>query len=107
MGVAALLLASVALVVSLIALSLVLVIYREIARTTFANRNLERPSSQTTTGTDSGGQGSAVRSVNAPNQPSTSAFLGVPDLSPETLAPSLGRPPMPKGGFGTRVTKRE
>ena len=107
MAVVALVIALVALVVSVISLLLVLTIYRELVRTTFVNRNVERPPTQAATGTYSGEQGSTTRVVNAPDQSVPTTFLGVPDLSPELLAPSLGRPPIPKGGFGTRVvTKR-
>ena len=103
MEIAALLIALAALIVALTALALVLLIYRELAGTTFVNRNVERPTAQAASGTNSGWQGAATRAIDAPEQPISTAFCSAPDLSPEVLAPSLGRPPIPKGGFGTKV----
>jgi hypothetical protein len=103
-----LLIALIALIISIISLILVLIIYRELIGKTFVNRNVERSSAQVDAGTNSGQQGFMARASNATNEPISTAFLHAPDLSPEVLAPSLGRPPMPKGGFGTKVvTKRE
>ena len=106
MEVVALLIALVALIIALVALVLVLLIYRELIGPRFVNRNLERSTAQTATGENSGEQGATTRVVNAPEQPVATSFLHAPDLSPETLAPSLGRPPIPKGGFGTKVVTR-
>jgi uncharacterized protein (DUF58 family) len=107
-GIAALLIALVALVISLVALSLTLTIYRELIGKAFANRDVERSVPKIATGTNAGEQGFATRVVDAANQSASTPFLSVPDLPPEALAPSLGRPPMPKGGFGTKiVTKRD
>ena len=104
MAVVALLVALVALAVALIALGLVVIIYRE----AFVNRNLERPITQAPTGGNSREQRATARTANATEQPISSSFLNAPDITPETLAPLLGRPPLPKGGFGTKVvTKRE
>jgi hypothetical protein len=106
MDIAALLIALVALIVSLISLVLVLVIYRELSGKSIVNRNVERSSAQTASGTHAGEQRTATRAINAAEQSVPTPFLSAPDLPPETLAPLLGRPPMPKGGFGTRVTKK-
>lgn len=99
MAVVALSVALVALVVALVALGLVVIIYRE----AFVNRNLERPTAQTPAERNSGEQRVAARTTNATEQPVSSSFFHAPDIAPETLAPLLGRPPLPKGGFGTKV----
>lgn len=107
MNIVALLVALIALVVALVSLGLVLTIYKELVRTSFDNRNMERPITQATTGAYTGEQRLAARAVNATEQPISTPFLDAPDLPPEALAPSIGRPPIPKGGFGTKVvTKR-
>jgi hypothetical protein len=106
MDIVALLIASVALIVSLLALVLVVLIYRELVRDSFANRDMERSASQAAPGANSRGQESSTRVVDASEQPVSSSFCHAPDLAPEVLAPSLGKPPIPKGGFGTRVVKK-
>jgi hypothetical protein len=107
MDVAALFVALIALVVALVSLGLVLLIYKEFVRTTFDSRNMERPITKAATGAYTGEQRIAARAVNATEQPISTPFLNAPDLPPEALAPSIGRPPIPKGGFGTKVvTKR-
>jgi len=106
MDIAALFIASVALIVSLLALVLVVLIYRELVRSSFANRDVEKSASQAASGTDTRGQEPSTRVVDASEQPISSSFCHVPDLAPEVLAPSLGKPPIPKGGFGTRVVKK-
>jgi hypothetical protein len=107
MDIVALLIAIVALIVASVALTLVLIVFREFVRDTFVNRKLERPLQKDATGTDSGEQGSTARAANAPEQSVSSPVLHAPNLAPQALAPSIGRPPIPKGGFGTRVTKRD
>jgi hypothetical protein len=106
MDIAALLIALIALIVSLISLVLVLVVYRELSGKSIVNRNLERPTAQTASGAYPREQGVATRVAYATEQPTPTPFLSAPDLPPETLAPSLGRPPMPKGGFGTRIVEK-
>ena len=106
MEVVALLIALAALIIALVALVLVLLIYRELIGHGFVNCNLERSATQTATGANSREQGTTTRVVDAPEQSIATPFLHAPDLSPETLAPSLGRPPIPKGGFGTKVVTR-
>jgi len=107
MDIVALFIAIVALVVASVALVLVLVIFREFVRDTLVNRKLERPLQKDATGTDSREQGATTRVAHAPEQPVSAPILHAPDLAPQALAPSIGRPPIPKGGFGTRVTKRD
>jgi len=107
MDVVALLIAVIALIVASVALVLVLIVFREFVRNTLVNCKLERSFQEDAAGTDSREQGSTTRIVNAPEQSISSPILRAPDLAPETLAPSIGRPPIPKGGFGTRVTKRD
>ena len=106
MDVVALLISTVALVVALVALVLVLIVFREFVRNTFDNRELERPSQKDATGANSGGQDSTTRVVNASEQSISSPILRAPDLAPQALAPSIGRPPIPKGGFGTKVVTK-
>jgi hypothetical protein len=108
MDIIALAIAIVALIISLVSFGLVLVVLREFIRNTLVNRNVEKPITQATTGSYSGEQGITTRVVNAPQQPMATPFFNAPDISPELLAPSIGRPPIPKGGFGTKVvTRRE
>jgi hypothetical protein len=102
MAIVALSVALVALVIAIIALGLVIIIYRE----AFVNRNLERPITETASERNSGEQRFATRTVNATKQPVSSSFFNAPDIAPETLAPLLGRPPLPKGGFGTKVVSK-
>jgi hypothetical protein len=105
MDVVALSIALVALVIALVSLVLVVIIYKEFIGTSFVNRHVERSLPQVATGIYSGGQGSATRAANATEQPLSAPFFSAPDLPPEAVAPGLGRPPLPKGGFGTRVAK--
>lgn len=103
----ALVVSLVALLVAFVALAIVslstYIIYRNFVRTTLVNRDLERPSTQITPGLHPGEQATTARTPDAAKRVSPAAFLDVPALSPEAIAPSLGRPPMPKGGFGTKV----
>jgi hypothetical protein len=105
----ALIIALVALIASLVAISLALIAYHIIVRTTFVNRDMERSPPQAAPGTYTGEQRPSTRFVDATEQPISSSFFSTPDIPPEALAPSLGRPPIPKGGFGTKVvvSKRE
>jgi hypothetical protein len=103
----ALIISVIALVIALAALLMSFISLRTLW-TTLVDRDLERSFSQTTSGTRSGEQAAAARTFDASKRVSATAFLDVPALSPETIAPLLGRPPMPKGGFGTKVvTKRD
>jgi hypothetical protein len=105
MDVVALLIAVLALVAASVALTLAIIVFRD--RDSFVNSKLERPLQKDATGANSGEHGSATRAVNASEQPVSAPILHAPDLAPQALAPSIGRPPIPKGGFGTKVTKRD
>jgi hypothetical protein len=92
-----------ALIIAIVSLVLVLILYKEFFRSALVSRGLEKQIAQTPAGAHTDRQGTTTRVVDAPEQHISTPIHSAPDIPPEALAPLLGRPPIPKGGFGTRV----
>lgn len=93
----------VSLITLIISVSTLTIVYRS----AFVNSYVAKSTAQTIARFDSDRQEGVARATNASEQPVSPPFRHIPDIPPEAIAPYIGRPPMPKGGFGAKVTKHD
>ena len=65
---------------------------------------VEKPTAKGSVGRDPHNAEGLVPCTSATNQSVPATFRGVPNLSPQAIAPAVICPPIPKGGFGARTS---